>query len=320
MIKEAFGIGDTIEAARLAALKELGLSEEQTEFNIETEVVEYPEKKKFGIFGGKPAKVRLLRDKGKSSEKAAEYLKMIVTALGVENADIAVEESSNGAVLGIEGEKMGLVIGRRGETLDAIQYLTSLVANHTNGSYYKISINTGNYREKRDDTLSALAKRTAILALKIKKNISLEPMNPYERRVIHTAVQEIEGVASWSVGEADKRHVVIGLESEESEGADGQPLNTIIKEKKRNGRNTGGYRGRNNYNRNGGGRYNNNRGRSGGYKGRNYNSNYKSDYKRDYNKSYNTDDNSTNVIMDVERKATNEGVSAPLYGKIEINK
>ena len=276
MIIEAFGTGDSIDSARLAALNELGLSEEQTEYDIETEIIEYPEKKLLGLFGGKPAKVRIFYEvKEDPSKKAADYLKMIVTALGVENANISVEEKKNGATLSIEGEKMGLVIGRRGETLDAIQYLTSLVANHTNGSYYKININTGNYREKRDDTLSALAKRTANLVLKLNKNISLEPMNPYERRVIHTAIQEIEGVASWSVGENEKRHVVIGLESAESEGADGQPLNSIIKEKKkgyngsRGGR--GNNRGRGGYNRN----------RNSGYRGKNnYNNSRREERKK----------------------------------------
>ncbi|MBQ6569853.1 MAG: KH domain-containing protein [Clostridia bacterium] len=296
MIKEAFGTGDTIEEARLAALNELGLDADQTEFDIETEILEQPEKKILGLFGGKQAKVRVFYEISENpSKKAAEYLKNIVDALGVENAKITVNENENGAELCLEGDKMGLVIGRRGETLDAIQYLTSLVANHVNGSYYRISINTGDYREKRDGSLTSLAKRTSNLALKVGKNIALEPMNPYERRIIHTAVQEIEGVSSWSVGENEKRHVVIGPEGV-SEGEDGQPLSSFERRRRQNG----GYnRGREN-GRGSNRRYNGNRG---GYS---------------KNRSSRSSYSQPGSISDVERKPKNEAVSAPLYGKIEI--
>ena len=93
------------------------------------------------------------------------------------------------------------MIGHRGETLDALQYLSGLVANHVDNSYYRITLDIGNYREKRRETLEALGKKMAAKAVRTGRNTSLEPMNPYERRIIHTAVQTVEGAKSWSEGE-----------------------------------------------------------------------------------------------------------------------
>ena len=102
------------------------------------------------------------------------------------------------------------MIGHRGETLEALQYLSGLVANHVDNSYYRITLDIGNYREKRRETLEALGKKMAAKAVRTGRNTSLEPMNPYERRIIHTAVQTVEGAKSWSEGEDLARHVVIG--------------------------------------------------------------------------------------------------------------
>ena len=134
-----------------------------------------------------------------------------------------------------------MIIGRRGETLDAIQYLVSLVANRNEGEYTRVSINVGNYRQKREETLRSLAKRNAARVLKNGRNVVLEPMNPYERRIIHTAVQEVEGVVSHSIGSDSDRRVVIAL----AEGV-----------KPTGGSNGRGYgsRGRGGYDRRGGSR------------------------------------------------------------------
>ena len=110
------------------------------------------------------------------------------------------------------GENHGAIIGRRGETLDALQYLTSLVANRGTEEYIRVSLNVGDYREKRDETLRGLARKSASQVLKYGRNVVLEPMNPYERRVIHTEIQEIEGVKSHSIGSDSDRRVVISLE------------------------------------------------------------------------------------------------------------
>lgn len=140
--------------------------------------------------------------------KAAAYIKDVMTKLGCENVTVSACETENGIYLQLDGEKLGVVIGRRGETLDSLQYLTSLAAN-TGKGYRKVTLNIGNYREKRQQTLTSLAKRVSAQVLSSGRSRTLEPMNPYERRIIHTAVQEIEGVVSNSVGEGSNRRVVI---------------------------------------------------------------------------------------------------------------
>ena len=146
--------------------------------------------------------------------KAIAYIKTVLEALNCGEVSIKVANKENGSLITLEGDDLNIVIGRRGETLDALQYLTSLSANN-GGGHYKISLNIGNYREKREETLKTLAKKVAAQALKAGKCRTLEPMNPYERRIIHTAVQEIEGVVSGSFGEGSERRVVIAPEGVE---------------------------------------------------------------------------------------------------------
>lgn len=144
-------------------------------------------------------------------KETAEYIKSIVMALGMENC--TVTEMSNDEEIYFEldcGDDYGIIIGKRGETLDALQYLARMIANKGKSSYKRVSVNVGNYRAKREETLRALARKTAVRAIKQDRNITLEPMNPYERRVIHTAVQEVEGATSHSVGLDLERRVVIG--------------------------------------------------------------------------------------------------------------
>ncbi len=204
-MREAIAIGDTAEIALANACKELGLETHEVEF----EVLEYGEKKKFGLFGGKPFRVRAFV-KDSPAAVAVDYLKKVLAGLGANEVSLAVSEEENGAVITLTGEDAGIVIGHHGETLDALQYLVGLVANHVRDEYYRITLNTGNYREKREKTLQSLASRLAQKALATNRKYSLEPMNPYERRIIHTAVQEIEGATSWSEGADLDRHVVIG--------------------------------------------------------------------------------------------------------------
>ena len=148
-------------------------------------------------------------------QAAADYLKAVVLGMGCEKAEIeAFETSEDEIILELDcGEDYGIVIGRRGETLDSIQYLTRLAANKkkSDTDYSRISVNVGNYREKRKQTLADLARKNASKVLKYGRNFSFEPMNPYERRLIHTTVQEIEGVTSHSVGSDGERRVVITL-------------------------------------------------------------------------------------------------------------
>ena len=145
------------------------------------------------------------------SFKAIAYLKSVLPLLGCENVTMKVAEGEDSAVIYLEGEGLGIVIGHRGETLDAFQHLASL-ASRTKAGYYKITLNIGDYRERREDALAALATRMAAQVLKSGRGKALEPMNPYERRIIHTTLQEIEGVTSASVGEGENRRVVITVE------------------------------------------------------------------------------------------------------------
>lgn len=205
MLKEAIKEAATIEEAKQAAAAELGLSMDGVSF----EVLQEPQKKMLGLFGGCLAKVRGYVEIT-PAKTACAYLETLLHGMGVKDTAISVKEEENGCVLSLEGEDLGFIIGRRGETLDALQYLTGLVANRVENAYYRVTIDIGNYREKRAQTLMGLAKKVAGQAARTGRRTSLEPMNPYERRIIHTTVQEIEGATSWSVGSEPNRHVVIG--------------------------------------------------------------------------------------------------------------
>lgn len=156
-----------------------------------------------------PAKERTV---GAASKAAEAYIKSILDGMGVENASIEASEDDESVYVQLDcGNDFGYIIGRRGETLDAIQYLTRLVINKGKDNYKRVSINAGNYREKREETLRELAKKSAARVRKYGRNVCLDPMNPYERRIIHTTVQEIEGVDSHSIGSESDRRVVITL-------------------------------------------------------------------------------------------------------------
>ena len=176
------------------------------------EAAKNTEEKKESIYDGysEPVSADSL-DKDSKAAKAVAYIRTILAALNCGEVAITVAEKENAALISLDGENLGVIIGRRGETLDAVQYLASLAANH-GGGYYKVSLNIGNYREKREEALISLAKRVSAQVLKTGRNRSLEPMNPYERRIIHTAVQDIEGVVSNSFGEGEGRRVVIAVE------------------------------------------------------------------------------------------------------------
>lgn len=186
------------------------------------------------------------------NDAAANYLKAIVAGIGIEDAkfSLAKEENDNEYVYTIDcGKEDGALIGRRGETLDAIQYLLRLSINKglSDDKHRKVSVNVGNYREKRNENLRQLAAKNARTVLKYGRNVALEPMNPYERRIIHTAIQQIEGVTSFSTGVDSGRRVIIALE----EGV--TPSNPS----------KGGYNKRDNYR--GGNRGGGNRRGGGGY-------------------------------------------------------
>ena len=193
---------DTVEEARELAAKEFGIAQDRIEFSV-------VEQGKKGILGiGKTSAVVEASYEPTKTEIALDYLKKVLAAMDIEN-ELTAEESEEGVVIEIKGDTTGAVIGRRGETLDALQYLTSMAANRTDKEYYRVTLDSCDYREKRKNTLEQLAAKISRSVLRTGRSITLEPMNPYERRIIHAAVSEIEGVQSKSVGEEPYRKVVI---------------------------------------------------------------------------------------------------------------
>ncbi len=150
----------------------------------------------------------------RKTEIATEFLNKVFGAMELGDVTITPETADRGAVLGIAGENLSILIGKRGETMEALSYLTSLVANSIGGNFEKMSLDVAGYREKRESDLGELAKRIATNVLSSGRPYALEPMNPYERRIIHTAIGEIEGVASESQGDGERRHIVIYSEAE----------------------------------------------------------------------------------------------------------
>ena len=204
MNREVIATGRTVDEALDKAYEQLGISRDEAQF----EILDLPKKGFLGL-GASPAKVRVFIEVSKA-QCAVDYLQSIFHQMGLDQVQIDVTETENCANITLSGDGLGVLIGRRGETLDALQYLAGLVANRLEGDYYRIVVDSGNYREKRDKTLAELARKVGGQAAKTGRKTSLEPMNPYERRIIHTTVQEIEGATSWSVGSEPNRHVVVG--------------------------------------------------------------------------------------------------------------
>ncbi|WP_262397743.1 RNA-binding cell elongation regulator Jag/EloR [Zongyangia hominis] len=203
MVREIEMTGRTVDEAVTLACESLGVERD----DVEIEIIDLPKK---GFFGLKntPAKVKVTH-KASKSQLAVDYVTEVLGHMGLTNVKIDVKEEEESATLVLEGEGLGLIIGRRGETLDALQYLAGLVANRGEGSYFRITLDSGNYREKREKTLEQLALKIANTAVKTGRSTTLEPMNPYERRIIHSAVQQVEGATSSSIGEEPNRRVVI---------------------------------------------------------------------------------------------------------------
>lgn len=195
----------TKEEAIALALEELGIDES----NATIEVVEEGSKGFLGI-GSKDAVVRVSANVVDSSKRAEDFLSKIFELTGEE---VNVETISEGDTLkvNLSGPDMGIVIGKRGETLDALQHLTSLVVNRGDSDFMKVSLDAENYREKRNEALESLAHKLANKVVRTRRNTTLEPMNAYERRIIHSALQDHESVTTYSVGQGINRKVVIAL-------------------------------------------------------------------------------------------------------------
>ena len=259
MAKEVITTGKTIEEAVKSAAEQLGVTEDA----CEVEVLRQPKKGLFGL-GRTDAEVRVTVKEAAAPAKpafekpapakaepaeqpaprpaardnrdakvaaAVAYLGEVLEAMGL-SVEITTEMKEDSAVLTLTGERLGILIGRHGETLDALQYLTSLVCNRVEGSYFRVTLDCGNYRDKREEALKELAKKISAKVKRTGRSQTLEPMNPYERRIIHAVLTDIEGVTSKSKGEEPNRRVVI-----------------LPTGKPRGGQNRGGGRNRSSYQR-----------------------------------------------------------------------
>lgn len=223
-------------------------------------------------------------------QTAIKYLTDVLKGLGLENFEINPIKRDGNVILDITGEKLGIVIGKRGETLDSLQYLAILASNRAEESFCRISLDCNGYRDKRRETLCALAKKTSAKVIRQGRKIALEPMNPYERRIIHSVVADIEGVSSRSTGTEPYRKVVIYADKPHFERENREPRENRGRRQSRrsDGASTRNYR------------------QSGGFS-----TSFEREYKR---RQYEPDENAdagefSKETVDAEKNAT-------LYGKI----
>ncbi|MGN0161537.1 MAG: RNA-binding cell elongation regulator Jag/EloR [Lachnospiraceae bacterium] len=199
--------GKSVEEALTTAAVTLGTPSEQLEY----EVIEEASAGFLGLFNAKPAKIRV-KKKASIEDVVKKFLNDMFDAMDmVVNIEVTVNEEEETVNVDLTGEDMGLLIGKRGQTLDSLQYLVRLVVNKEFGGYLKVKVDTENYRERRKETLESLAKNISYKVKRTRRSVTLEPMNPYERRIIHSTLQNDRFVATRSEGEEPYRHVVVYL-------------------------------------------------------------------------------------------------------------
>ena len=197
----------TVEDALTDASVQLGITSDQLEY----EIVEKGSNGFLGLIGSKNATIRV-KVKSSVEDEVKEFLTSVFNAMKMQ-VEIEINKNEDERFLDVElkGDDMGVLIGKRGQTLDSLQYLTSLAINKHSDVYYKVKIDTEDYRKRRRDTLENLARNIAYKVKRTKRPVSLEPMNPFERRVIHSALQTDRYVTTHSEGEEPYRHVVVTL-------------------------------------------------------------------------------------------------------------
>lgn len=199
--------GRTIQEAVQLAIEELNTDLDQ----VKIDILEEPAKGLLGFISSKPAKVKVTL-KATPADVVREFLQDLINVMGVEGRVMVREEETNLLRAEFRGPNMGVLIGRRGQTLDSIQYIAGLVLNKKYPDRYcRVIVDTENYRKKREETLVQLAKNIACKAVRLGKDIALEPMNPYERRIIHSALQGDARVTTHSEGEEPFRKVIISI-------------------------------------------------------------------------------------------------------------
>jgi len=209
-VKSIIAKGKTVEDAIENGLKELGCSLEE----VTTKVVEEPSDGFIGIFGSKLAKVEMTL-KDDVTQRTAEFLESLFKAMKVEaTVDTRMEDGI--IIFELSSPRSaGILIGKKGATLEALQYLTSLVINKGQSKYIRIALDIEGYREKRKRTLQDLADRIALSVEKKRGRHELEPMNPYERKIIHSSLQNYRNIVTYSEGEEPNRHVIIEYQREQ---------------------------------------------------------------------------------------------------------
>jgi spoIIIJ-associated protein len=206
MIKQTVATGKTVEIAVNTACAELGVDASEVDFTV----LEEPKKGILGI-GASDAKVEVTL-KRTPAIKAIEFLEDLVKNMNLDATVELVSKEDDGVTLEIKGSSLGILIGRRGDVLDSIQYLATLAANIEKSGFYRVTVDVQGYREKRAETLRGVARRMSEKVLKYKRSFALEPMNAYERRIIHAECQNIDGVTTRSIGEGADRKIVISPE------------------------------------------------------------------------------------------------------------
>lgn len=197
--------GKTVEEAIQNALELLGTTQDK----VTTKVIDLPTAGFMGVFGSKPAKVEVSVNDD-IDDVIREFLGNVFDKMNIKaETEIRFDEEENMLVVDIKSDQTGVIIGKRGQTLDSLQYLTSLVANKDKEEYVKITLDVENYREKRKRALQDLADKIAQNVQRKRGRYVLEPMNPYERRIIHSALQNYKNIITYSEGEEPNRHIVI---------------------------------------------------------------------------------------------------------------
>ncbi|HIW25511.1 MAG TPA: protein jag [Firmicutes bacterium] len=206
--------GKTVDEAVALALGELGITKDEAEI----EVIEEGSRGFLGMFGAKDAVVKV-KKKFDPERTAKNFLKEMFIAMGlIVNVETKLKDRQ--LEIKISGDDMGIIIGKRGQTLDAVQYLVNLVVNKGTAPYISVTLDTENYRERRKETLETLAFNLAKKVKHTGKNVVLEPMNPYERRIIHSALQNDRYVTTYSEGDEPYRNVVITLKEKNRRSGD----------------------------------------------------------------------------------------------------
>lgn len=220
-MREIIATGKDTEEAIETGLMELNVSRE----DVNIEIIETSNKGLFGIFGQKDAKVKITLlgeepETKKDAPKVADedvllqtknFVITVLLKMGIDSNCEIVMNDNNRIEIELSGENMGMVIGRRGETLDALQHVVQLYVNKEFEEYYKVTIDTEDYRKKREEALINLAHGLAKKVIRTRKEIVLEPMKPYERRIIHTALQNYNKVKTHSIGEEPNRKLVVSF-------------------------------------------------------------------------------------------------------------